>query len=147
MLVLKRMYREATLPMDTPLERAQEAYWEQYGKLETWHRQFPAATVSRTPYAQNIIWDMIFWAELIHIICGKSQAETAEFLRQLEELLDDSPSSPPNSAGSSGNLFFFLPQILLSFQLVGQITLIRIFFVPFSISQIFHQFCWRIADM
>ena len=106
--------------MEDSLGRAQEAYWEQYGKLEIWHRQFPAATVSKTPYAQKIIWDMIFWAELIHIICGKSQAETAEFLRQLEELLDDSPSSPPNSAGSSGNLFFFYLKYFFPFNFSGK---------------------------
>lgn len=124
--------------MDTPLERAQEAYWEQYAELETWHRQFPAATVSKTPYAQDIIWGMIFWAELIHLMCGKSHEETDNFVSQLAELLDDSPTSPPTQTGSFGNLFFFLPQILLPFQLLWQITFIGIFFVSFSISYILH---------
>ncbi len=106
--------------MDTPLERAQKEYWKLYGVLETWHRQFPAATVSRTPYAQNIIWDMIFWGELCHIICGKSQAETAEFLRQLLALLDDSPRSPPTQTGSSGNLFFFYLKYFFPFNFSGK---------------------------
>lgn len=92
--------------MDTPLGRAQNEYWKLYGALEEWHRAFPSATVSRTPYAQSIIWDMIFWAELFHLICGKSQAETEDFLQQLIELLGDAPASPPTQAGSSGNLLF-----------------------------------------
>lgn len=100
--------------MDTPLGRAQNEYWKLYNALEEWHRTFPHATVSRTPYAQRIIWDMIFWAELFHVIGGKSPAETEEFLRQLVELLGDAPSSPPTQAGSFGNLFFILNTSSLS---------------------------------
>jgi hypothetical protein len=116
--------------MDTPLERAQKEYWKLFGELENWHRQFPAATVSKTPYAQDIIWGMIFWAELVHVMCGKSPKETEDFLSQLLELLGDAPRSPPTQAGSFGNLFF-----------ISNTSFLLIFPVNNFHQYIFHTLC------